>query len=77
MAQIQTVSCDNCGKQKQETNHWWLLDSNIKTKSMFIYPFEETRKFSERENYIHLSACGLECLGILESKIKEGRNPLA
>jgi hypothetical protein len=78
MAQIHTVSCDNCGKQKGEVNHWWLLWGNICTKSMYIIPFgSEEDSVSIWKDYIKLSACGLECLGILESKVKEGRNPLA
>jgi hypothetical protein len=75
MAQIKTISCDNCGKQKGEANHWWSIEANIHTKSMFIHPFDELQL--KIPDHIELSACGLECLGILESKIKEGRNPLA
>jgi hypothetical protein len=84
VAQIKTVSCDNCGKQKGEVNHWWSIEANIRTKSMFICPLEEfsqaqflpQREQPKEIDYIPLSACGLECLGILESKVKEGKNPL-
>lgn len=76
MADVNTKSCDQCGVLKKEVNHWWTIDANIANKSMFIYPFEELRQFSHDQRYIHLVACGLECLSILESKIKEGVNPL-
>jgi hypothetical protein len=76
MADVNTKSCDQCGKLKGENNHWWLIDANIAKKSMFVYPFDKTRKYSADQRYIHLVACGLECLNVLESKIKEGVNPL-
>jgi hypothetical protein len=78
MADINTKSCDNCGKIKGENNHWWSILANI-NKSMFISPYDTNLgpiKIEETTKYISLVACGLECLGILESKIKEGRNPL-
>lgn len=25
MAITQTITCDVCGKQKQQVNHWWLI----------------------------------------------------
>lgn len=81
MANINTVSCDNCGKLKGETNHWWLLWGNIKTKSVFLCPLGiiESNRFGTigiMLDYIRLTSCGLECLNVLESKIKEGINPL-
>lgn len=76
MADVNTKKCDHCERLKGETNHWWNIDANIQTKSMYIYPLEEQRIFMEDQRFIHLVACGLECLSILESKIKEGINPL-
>jgi hypothetical protein len=82
MAKIELIKCDNCGKQKEQSNHWWKIEYKIMTKSMFIYPSEEKINIHKNDiNRIYLGAqeldsCGLECLGILESKIKEGVNPL-
>jgi len=81
MANVNTIRCDYCGKLKGEVNHWWVIDANIKIKSMFIYPLEKIddprfeSSFLEK-NHIRIVSCGLECLSILESKIKEGVNPL-
>jgi hypothetical protein len=74
MAKIETVSCDNCGKLKGENNHWWSIEANVRNKSMFIQPY--VGQYGYAANNIAMVACGLECLAILESKIKEGKNPL-
>jgi hypothetical protein len=84
MAKIELIKCDNCGKQKETSNHWWQMYANVENKSMFIYPLDKMKvttgymKDSDDKytSYTRLDACGLECLGILESKIKEGVNPL-
>ena len=73
MANIQTVSCDNCGILKGETNHWWTVECNISTKSMFIHPFGSDTPIPD---FLALIACGDTCLAVLESKIREGVNPL-
>lgn len=75
MADRNATFCDNCGIEKKEVNHWWVIDANAKTKSMFIIPLENAGNVFGR-NYIRIKACGLECLAKLESKIKEGVNPL-
>lgn len=75
MADVNTKSCDNCGRLKDAVNHWWSLWANIKTKSLFIKPMDE-HLYDGSPGFISLNACGLECLSILESKIKEGVNPL-
>ena len=71
-----TSYCDECGRPKGETNHWWKLEANIQKKSMFISPLEIPTDNFPKDRYIQLKACGLECLAKLESKIKEGVNPL-
>lgn len=86
MADVNTKSCDQCGVLKKEVNHWWFIDANIKTKSMFVCPLSDNVStkdnmyagydFIDFHTHIRLVACGLECLSILESKIKEGVNPL-
>jgi len=76
MADIKTVSCDNCGVLKREVNHWWVIYANISNKSMFICPLENILPSRTLNGSISLKACGLECLSILESKVKEGVNPL-
>jgi hypothetical protein len=76
MAKIETVSCDNCGKLKGENNHWWLIDANISHRVMFIHPSNTNHLVDRDYSFVELIACGLECLAILESKVKEGKNPL-
>ena len=77
MADVNTKSCDNCGVIKGEANHWWTIHANAKNKSMFITPFTLTSNdYFKTQGYNFLNACGLECLAKLESKIKEGVNPL-
>jgi len=89
MANIKTVSCDNCGVLKREVNHWWVMLANISKRSMFVCPLEnilpsrtlnssnpEPHGADLRVDTVSLRACGLECLSILESKIKQGVNPL-
>jgi len=75
MADLNTKTCDNCGKIKQEANHWWVIEFNLELKSMFIYPIENIGKIEYKGPNKVLSACGLECLGILESRIKTGSDP--
>lgn len=80
VAKIETICCDNCGKQKGENNHWWSIWANSKTKSMFITPFGNNvnimNYMGKDDGMIRLDACGLECCNKLEEKIKEGKNPL-
>lgn len=80
MMEKTTIYCDQCGAEKKETNHWWSLFANLTRKSMFISPYELnhdfTLNFLPTYKYLQLTACGLECLAILESKIREGVNPL-
>lgn len=73
MASIRTVSCDNCGIQKKESNHWWTIEASILTQSMFIHPYGSDNPNS---NFLYLTACGDTCLEILCSKIRNGVNPL-
>jgi len=74
MAELRTITCDRCGKIKEKTNHWWHIYANVDKRSMFITPMENIPE--EPKGSLGLNACGLECLGILESKIKDGVNPL-
>ena len=89
MMEKTTMYCDQCGAEKKETNHWWSLFANLTRKSMFISPYELCHPGSRIRllnheftvgvptyKYLQLTACGLECLAILESKIREGVNPL-
>lgn len=78
MANVNTVRCDRpgCGKLKGEINHWWTIEGNIISKSMLIYPYDEQIHWKMDSSWILLRACGLECLSIIESKIKGGVNPL-
>ena len=71
-----TSYCDECGRPKGETNHWWVIWSNVKTKSLLLFPLEGANEINIPENFIMMKACGLECLAKLESKIKDGVNPL-
>lgn len=75
MAELRSITCDNCGKVKGENNHWWKLVANIKERVMFICPFSyDIHNISlMKASYKTFDACGLECLGILESKVKEGK----
>lgn len=74
MADINTKKCDRCGRLKGETNHWWIIEYNLETKSMYILPLEFHEVYELWT--VSVVACGLECLNILENKIKEGINPL-
>lgn len=79
-----TIFCDQCGAEKKETNHWWVIFANVPMRSMFICPSEESEKnHNLPQNQINtsghpsirLDVCGLECLEIVESRIKNLENP--
>ena len=82
MPDLNTKVCDRCGKIKQEANHWWVIFYNMDTQSMIICPLgirDESKIFHGYDiesSYHMLYACGLDCLAILESKIKHGENPI-
>lgn len=53
---VETVKCDVCGRQKQETNHWYQM--LIRQDEMAIYCFGKVPE--TREDVIDL--CGSECV---------------
>jgi hypothetical protein len=77
MSKIITISCDNCAILKQETNHWWAIEANIDRKVMLIHPYLSGTVINAVDiNFIEITACGEACLEVLESKIRNGVNPL-
>jgi len=74
MPELNTRVCDQCGNIKRDANHWWVLWANKQTKSLYIAPIEnEKLEMLPGNLYIRLFACGLQCLDILEQRIKQGK----
>lgn len=62
MAVTEQFSCDVCGKQKQQANHWWVgTETDIGThKSFVFYPWPTGRREAEAGKKVnHL--CGQQC----------------
>ena len=56
-------TCDGCGKQKGETNHWYVLLRGTEFRQLLgIGPFDLVMKQAalDKESALHL--CGEECL---------------
>lgn len=63
MAQKTTYYCDGCGKEKGETNHWWVIYSEV---SMELIPFRvEAKSGMGTESKIY---CGQACVTAAVSK---------
>lgn len=73
---INSIACDNCHRLKGETNHWWIIEYNEVQKSMFISPLESNYLMTIMITTLPQAiACSYECLNIMESKIREGKDP--
>ena len=59
MAITETITCDVCGKQKQQTNHWWMYDRPLKAypDSGFV-----VWQWDDKHAKQYKSACGQECI---------------
>lgn len=59
MAKIDTYACDVCGKQKQETNHWFYVARSASNPGgiFTVYHWQDDMNI---EFCVHL--CGMECL---------------
>lgn len=59
-----TITCDNCQREKQSTNKWWVLMSNNPSPARAIPPTLYAMPFSKaHENDISQGAhaCSREC----------------
>jgi hypothetical protein len=41
VAEVNTFRCDECGIQKQTTNHWWAAHAKESPVEFFISPWDE------------------------------------
>lgn len=57
MAKLDTFRCDECGIQKQETNHWWLIQP-CGDGTLALSPWKEHQ--TSLPNVAHL--CGQSCV---------------
>jgi hypothetical protein len=60
---VQSYACDECGTQKRQTNHWWLLWVGVcrsgPPDAFYLIPWDE--KKAATDDHEHL--CGQECVG--------------
>jgi endogenous inhibitor of DNA gyrase (YacG/DUF329 family) len=52
---ITTVKCANCGKVKQEANHWFLICTQAGVFG--CYPFDYVKEIRDRD----MPVCGQSC----------------
>ena len=77
MAKETIISCNICGCEKKEVNHWWILEYNLFLKSTLSYPFENRYADILDTNFEKcLCLCGLEHLLIAENRIRQGLDPI-
>lgn len=58
MAISQVHTCDGCGKQKGETNHWYLVACHDFSNKIEILAWSNEASKLQDLNHI----CGMECL---------------
>jgi len=51
---VETYKCDQCGKQKQDSNHWFVLSEN--SQAFIVYPWDA--KCADRADAKHLCSEG-------------------
>ena len=69
MSRQTSITCDQCGLQKKESNHWWMLFSLIKAVQITIIPFTEGVPSGADVEY---DACSEECAHRLLGKWMRG-----
>jgi hypothetical protein len=74
LSQKTITVCGVCGITKGETNHWWVLCYNPKTKSMLISPSGLLNSTANHLDTI-IEVCGIEHLLQAEDKIRNGEDP--
>lgn len=70
------IKCAICNRIKQNFNHWWTLEFCSITKSFFVYPFEYSAELETPMEWETIHTCGIECLLIAESKIRNAEDPV-
>jgi hypothetical protein len=77
MARSLQITCDQCGKQKQESNHWWyvtLVDYRGELYRVCLLAPSRAVPEEERDNCALAQAdlCGEECvLKFVAAKMRE------
>jgi endogenous inhibitor of DNA gyrase (YacG/DUF329 family) len=55
VAKVETFKCDQCGKQKQETNHWYAIDWSGVNRTVY--------RWSDAPSLVTLKhLCGQACV---------------
>lgn len=58
------ITCDVCGVEKGDVNHWWIIRTPITPVCMGIHPFESSPHFDQVDKI----ACGEACVTKLVSQ---------
>ncbi|HEY1767792.1 MAG TPA: hypothetical protein VGG26_09055 [Terracidiphilus sp.] len=62
MAEVNTKSCDICGRQKQETNHWLVAITRPGMEGILFLPADAVVSKEERApDYKSRDLCGQAC----------------
>lgn len=66
MAKIEAFACDECGAQKKEANHWWLMVRHYghQNESLALIPWDN--QTAGEKSWRHL--CGEACVQKAVSK---------
>lgn len=58
MAKVNTYCCDQCGKQKQSTNHWWIVFTDRLSGGIVISRWSD----AGRDEHDPQHFCGQACV---------------
>lgn len=71
MAYIESYTCDQCGTQKKDTNHWWVMSIGLGNAHLMLWD-QTNEDFLNGNTALHL--CGEACVQKKVSEFMGGKS---